>query len=160
MKISTQRLLTAIALIALCMTPVAFAGKVYKWIDKDGNVQYSAQKPADNAQEMNIKSKSSAHEEEPAEESADAESADKKKESNEDKVTVSSEKEAAEIEKKNAEVRKKNCSIAKKRLATINAGGRLYEVNEQGERSYWDDATRSSKLSEAQGQVDEWCKDE
>ena len=73
-------------------------------------------------------------------------------------VKVHNEKELAEVEKKNADIRKKNCGISKKRLAAINAGGRLYEVNEKGERSYWNDATRQAKMAEAQAQVNEWCK--
>jgi hypothetical protein len=159
MKISKQRLVFGIALITLCMAPATFAGKVYKWIDKDGNVQYSAQKPADNAQEMNIKTKPTEEAAEDSETSAESETDEKKQDAKDDTVKVSNEKEAAEIEKKNEEARKKNCSTAKKRLATINVGGRLYEVNEQGERSYWDDATRAAKLAEAQSQVDEWCKE-
>ena len=158
MKINSQHLLVIVALAALFLAPATFAAKVYKWVDKDGSVHYSAQKPATSAQELKVKVKpaSPAAEDDSA---ADTSASDTKKDAREDTIKVSSEKEAAEIEKKNAEVRKKNCSIAKKRVATINVGGRLYEVNEKGERSYWDDATRASKLAEAQAQVDEWCKD-
>jgi hypothetical protein len=47
-----------------------------------------------------------------------------------------------------------------KRFATVTAGGRLYEVDEQGERHYWDDATLKAKQAEAQKDVDQWCGQE
>ena len=47
-----------------------------------------------------------------------------------------------------------------KRLATITAGGRLYEMDEKGERHYWDDETRKGKMADAQKDVDKWCGQE
>jgi len=157
MKYTTTLSLFLITLLALAFLPSAFAGKVYKWVDENGNVQYSAQKPpSGSAQEMKVKSKPSSSASESA--PAAAEDNQQSKENEEaEKVKVSSEKEAAEVEKKNAEIRKKNCSIAKRRAATIDQGGRLYEVDENGERHYWDDATRGAKMEEAQAQINEWC---
>lgn len=141
----------------LFVAPGAFAAKVYKWVDKEGNVHYGAQQPegSGGAQEMDIKVKESTYQEE-VESTDKAET--KKSDSEEEKVKVSSEKEAKEIEKKNAEIRKRNCSVAKKRLASISAGGRLYEVDDKGERKFWDDATTANKRAEAEAQVAEWCK--
>jgi len=156
MKYTTTFSLIILTLSAAVFLPSAFAGKVYKWVDENGNVQYSAQKPpSGSAQEMKVKSKpSSSSESKPA----SAEDTQQAKENEEaEKVKVSSEKEAAEVEKKNAEIRKKNCSVAKRRAATIDQGGRLYEVDENGERHYWDDATRGAKMQEAQAQINEWC---
>jgi glucan-binding YG repeat protein len=158
MKCRLTLSLALITTLALFFLPTAFAGKVYKWVDEEGNVQYSSQKPpSTGAQEIKVKSKpaSSARNSEP--ESEDDKQEDKAK-SEEENVKVSSEKEAAEIEQKNEEIRKKNCSIAKRRVATIGQGGRMYEVDEKGERTYWDDTTRAAKMQEAQAQVDEWCK--
>ena len=138
--------------------PSAFAGKVYKWVDKDGNVHYSAEKPSSGAQEMKVKSKSSSSSSKSDSESDDSDNQAKNDSSEEEKVKVSSEKEAMEIEKKNEEIRKKNCTIAKRRAATIEQGGRLYEVDEHGERHYWDDDTRRAKMDEAEAQIKEWCK--
>jgi len=159
MKTSVKPTVICFTLIMLLLAPAAFAGKVYKWIDRDGNVQYSAQKPSDDAQELNIHNEATP-EESAADDEGKSKSADKhSKDAEEEKVKVDSKEQAAEIEKKNAEVRKKNCSISQKRLATINAGGRLFEVNEKGEHIYWDDATKASKLAEAQASVDQWCNE-
>ncbi|WP_455222275.1 DUF4124 domain-containing protein [Kaarinaea lacus] len=158
MKYMTTFSLILITIVAFTFLPTAFAGKVYKWVDENGNVQYSSQKPpSGGAQEMKVKSKPSSSANEAKPESAEDTQQAKENEEAE-KVKVSSEKEAAEIEKKNEEIRKKNCSLAKRRAATINQGGRLYEVDENGERHYWDDATRGAKMEEAQAQINEWCK--
>ena len=37
-------------------------------------------------------------------------------------------------------------------------GGRQYEVTEQGERHYLDDAAIQQRLTEAQKAADQWCK--
>ncbi|WP_455207298.1 DUF4124 domain-containing protein [Kaarinaea lacus] len=157
MKFRMTLSLTLIATLTLAVLPMAFAGKVYKWVDQDGNVQYGAEKPASGAQEIKVKSKPSSSASE-----AESESTTEKQEATEqsegEKVKVSSEKEAAEIEKKNEEIRQKNCSTAKKRAAMIEQGGRLYEVDESGERHYWDDDTRRAKMDEAEAQINEWCK--
>jgi hypothetical protein len=157
MTFKTNSFVILIAALLLILTPGAFAGKVYKWVDKDGNVHYGADKPPTAAQELNIKVRP-AHPAASNSSTASESETDNKGEDAEKTVNVKNKKELAEVEKKNAEIRKKNCSIAKKRLAAIKVGGRLYEVNEKGERNYWDDATRQAKMSEAQSQVDEWCK--
>ena len=160
MNLSMKMFFTLVLFILLLTTHAAFAGKVYKWVDKNGDVHYGAQPPAENAQELNIKIKPASSASETEADSAgtgnDDENGEKAKAN--EAVKVHNEKELAEVEKKNTEIRKKNCGISKKRLAAINAGGRLYEVNEKGERSYWNDATRQAKMAEAQAQVDEWCK--
>jgi len=157
MKTNARIILITALLSFLLASSSVMAGKVYKWVDKEGNVHYGAQQPEGDggAQEMKIRVKDPVAEEEPADNSK---TENKGNENKEDKVKVSNEKEAEEIEKKNAEIRKRNCSVAQKRLASINAGGRLYEVNEKGERQFWDDATTAAKRAEAEANVAEWCK--
>ena len=69
MNLSMKMSFTLVLFIFLLTTHAAFAGKVYKWVDKNGDVHYGAQPPAENAQELNIKIKpaSSASETEAAE---------------------------------------------------------------------------------------------
>ena len=155
MKFTTTFSFTLVMIITLITLPTASAGKVYKWVDEDGNVHYGAQKPTTGAQELSVKTKpaSSAEESEP-ESSSDQQQTAKDQE----KEKAGSEKEAAEIAKRNEEIRQQNCSNARKRAATIEQGGRLYEVDESGERHYWDDDTRRVKLEEAEAQINKWCK--
>ena len=153
MKIKTHLLLIATTLALLFMASAVSAAKVYKWVDKDGNVHYGAQKPEQSgaAQEMKIR----VNEPAPAPQAADPKKSSKSKGNGKDKADNS--KQNAEVEKKNAEIKKENCSIAKKRLASINVGGRLYEVDEKGERKFWDDATVAAKRAEAQELINKWC---
>ena len=155
MKFSTSFCLVTVAIFALTIPSMVMAGKVYKWVDQDGNVHYGAEKPNSGAQELKVKTAPASS---PSSASTSAESdKEKSRTAEEEKVKVSSEKEAAEVEKKNQEIRKKNCSIAKRRAATIEQGGRLYEVDESGERHYWDDDMRRAKMDEAEAQIKEWC---
>ena len=156
MKFRLNYSLALFLILTVTLLPAAFAGKVYKWVDKDGNVHYGAEKPSTGAQELKVKSKPSSSSGTSEEQSSNGDEQTKK--TDDKKAQVSSDKEAAEIEKKNAEIRKKNCSNARKRAATIENGGRLYEVDESGERHYWDDDTRRSKQEEAEAQIKEWCK--
>lgn len=158
MNLSTKTCIYMVVFSCLLATHAALAGKVYKWVDSNGEVHYGAQPPVENAQELNIKTKPSSPAPENTAEAADKDGQNNEKAQAKDPVKVHNEKELAEVEKKNAEIEKKNCGISKKRLAAINAGGRLYEVDEKGERSYWNDATRQAKMAEAQAQVDQWCK--
>jgi len=159
MKTTRIQLILGLMIISAFMAPAALAGKVYKWVDRDGNVQYSAQKPADNAQELNIQTKPDVDDTEEEEDADTKKTGKNSKDAEEQKVKVNNKKEADEVEKKNAEIRKKNCNISQKRLATIKAGGRLFEINSKGEHEYWDEATTASKLSEAQANVDKWCSE-
>lgn len=135
----------------------AQAGSVYKWVDEQGNTHYSQEPHGSSAKEMNIKTNpatSSTTSEEMDELQKQVEEIDKSKQEQAKKD------EKTAIEQKNKEIRAKNCSNAKSRYNTLNAGGRLYEVDEKGERFYLDDSMRQSRLAEAQKAIDEWCSAE
>lgn len=139
----------------------AAAAKVYKWTDENGGIHYSQVPPDQKTQEQEMDIKSNQPVSETTNRKPPESSPAKETGKNEEKAGKESPDQAAknaEIEKKNEEIRQKNCKIAKQQVMTINQGGRLYEVDEKGERQYWDDATRASKLAEAQKSVDEWCK--
>jgi hypothetical protein len=154
---------TFIILLLMLMTATAAqAGKIYKWTDPDGSVHYSQTPPPDHkVKEMNVAvpmpSSGSSSNASATTNSGQKSGAGQKQAGNTPANKKQAEKQAA-LEKKNEENRKENCKRANKRLRTINAGGRFYDVNEEGERVYWDDDKRASELSDAQKSVDEWCK--
>jgi len=144
-----------VLLLGLVVFSAAQAGEIYKWVDKDGTVHYGQQPQDLSAEPMNIKVPKSSAPSEPQNPTTAA--------NQQPAAEGQSEEEAAlrqAAEKKQQDAQKHNCQIAMKRLATITAGGRIYEVDEQGERVYWDDNTRQSKLAEAQKDVDKWCSQE
>jgi hypothetical protein len=166
MKFKLTHSLALIAILTFVFQSAALAGKIYKWVDENGNVQYGAEKPNSGAQEIKVKTKTASEttaDESEAKSDENDNPDNKEPEQSAEKGGSNNDAEAlrqknAEIDKKNAEIRQHNCANAKKRAATIGQGGRLYEVDEKGERQYWDDNTRKGKLEEAQAQIDEWCK--
>ena len=144
------------SLLAILSTTVS-AGKVYKWTDAAGNTVYSQTPPPskNDVEEMNVKpSKPSTPPATPKSNTGSTSPGDKPQA--EDKAADDTAKN--EQEAKNEEIRKENCKRASTQLRTISDGGRIYEVNEQGERVYWDDETRKAKMEAAQKSVEEWCK--
>jgi len=128
------------------------AGKIYKWTDASGEVHYTQTPPPDqHVQEMDVKVNAPKA---GANTSGTAKQSDTKQKK--DAKAPDAEGRAA-LEKKNEEARQENCKRANKRFRTINAGGRLYDVNEKGEREYWDDGKRASELDDAQKSVEKWC---
>jgi hypothetical protein len=138
------------------MFSAAQAGGIYKWVDKNGNVHYSQDPQGSASQEIHLKIPKASGDNDSGDNS-DAPAAAAKK-ADKDKPQEKAKQEAAAISQK--EAKEKNCQISMKRLAAISAGGRLYEVDESGERNYWDDDTRKAKLAEAQKSVDQWCTQE
>ena len=148
---------TLLILVLSVTASSLWAATVYKWVDAQGNVHYSQSPPQQiGAKEMDIRVRSPILQEPPRHVDGTPDSPAEAKEVAKKKKAESAKQ--AEVEKKNAEVRAKNCKTAKRRFATINQGGRLYEVDENGERQYWDDAQRQAKLASAQADVDKWCK--
>ncbi|WP_455203446.1 DUF4124 domain-containing protein [Kaarinaea lacus] len=151
-------------LICLCLLTTAQAGSVYKWVDEEGNIHYSQDPQHRSAQEMDVKTKpassDSGSDGDAKEDAYEAQTGKKPKDDKDKARREHEEKEQQAMAAKKAEQKQKNCQIAMKRRATIAAGGRLYEVDEKGERHYWSDAEREAKLAEAEQQVADWCSEE
>ena len=156
--IQSSMMWLAVCLGFLCAS--AHAGEIFKWVDEQGNVHYSQDPPMNkSAQPMNIKVPKTPAESEEASAQTASTAAEKPPAGDEDKAAEQKALQEAATRKRE-EAEKKNCQIAMKRLATITAGGRLYEVDENGERHYWDDQTLKAKQADAQKDVDQWCSQE
>ena len=135
-----------------------FAGKIYKWVDKKGEVHYGNQPPSGNAEEMHVNSPSHYGAAKPSSSTPkkNMDAANKfldavNKETKENK-------EAADKAAKEQAINDKNCLIARKRVAALKIGGRKYEVDEKGNRHYLDDSETQSRLGEAQADVAKYCQ--
>ncbi|MCH9799274.1 MAG: DUF4124 domain-containing protein, partial [Betaproteobacteria bacterium] len=87
------------------------------------------------------------------------------------KTQPSSEDEAAQLRIRNAEIEKKNkeekaaqaklkaenCRSAKADYRTFIQGGRIYQMNEKGERQYFDDAALNERKAKAQANMQQYC---
>ena len=180
--IKLQKLLCVMcALIAL---PALASAEVYKWKDKQGATRYSDTPPPSNVKLESIdgkrvfKAKTSNQAPLSPVGSTNASAA---KDDMKVKVTnpngaspnaESTEETAAKLRQKNAEIEKnnkkdkeaqaklneENCKAAKSNLASYSQGGRIYKMNEKGEREYMDDAGLKAGAEKAQKEVTEYCK--
>jgi len=149
-----KKLTAVIILSLLCAASGALAGKVYKWTDSEGNVHYGERPPTTQAREIDIpKAPPSSHNAAPAGNSL--QETNKLLEALQKERQQKAEKKAAEEEER--KIRETNCSHSKRKLVGYKIGGRIYEIDEQGERSYLSDSDIQQRLEAAQKEVDKWC---
>lgn len=152
----------AISLFLLVFAAGAQAQQ-FRWVDKDGKVQYGdAPPPGVKATPM----KPAAG---PAVQPASADSKDGKKAG---PMTAKEQDEAfrkrqeeqrkaadkAATEQAEAAKKRQNCDSARARLRDLEGGMRIASTNEKGERVYMDDEGRKKEIANVQKSVAEWCK--
>ena len=149
----------ALLIIVLGFTGGAFAQQ-YKWVDKDGRLQYGdVPPPGVKAQRLRPPPTGSA----PAPSSTGAAKKDDKPLSPEaafqkrQKETKEAEDKAAK-ERAEADLRRGNCEAAQAALRQIQSGQRMMTMNAQGERVFLDDSARAAEEARAQKAVSENCK--
>ena len=129
------------------------AAQQFRWIDKDGRVQYG-DTPPPGAKVTRLKPPPPGSAPAPAA-SSDAAKKDEKPLSPEAAFRKRQEEKAAE-EKKAAETatnnaaKKQNCESAQAQVRAIQAGQRMTTTNAQGERQYLDDAAIARELARSQ----------
>ena len=167
-----------LVLTILSMSPLLAQAEVYKWKDKDGSIRYTDTPPPSNIKQEAIGSKkgSKATGKEPLAPVTSGQPAPSKesaKEGSKDasKAPTSKESEATKIKQSNAEAEKRNkqekeaeakrkesnCKAAKANFETYKQGGRVYKMNEKGEREYMDDKDLQAGLTQSQKEIDENC---
>jgi hypothetical protein len=140
-----------IALAALCLllAPLAPA-QLYKWVDKDGKVQYSDQPPpAGASKQINVAPgpstpAPSALDKDKALEKARTESRESAKK-NEDKEKVAKQREA-------------ECSKARSYLQGLDNGGRFVTFDDKGNRVFMEENQIEAEKVKARQNVEEACK--
>lgn len=149
-------LFVTLTIMMLGASSSSFAGKIYKWTDANGKVHYGERPPAGKAEQMKIKG-TTPFGTAPAPKSSDkGDAASKFLESVE--AERKEKKEADDLSAKNKAITDKNCSISRRQVASLKQGGRQYEVDEKGERTYLGEGAIQSRLNEAQKNVEKWCK--
>jgi len=156
-----------VALFTLGIFAIASAqAQVYKCADASGNISYSQVPCPANAKREPI-SKGGippAPATAPAEGAAgkaakggpmtpaEQEQAFRKRQQDQAKAAKDSDQKSAEAQAKEA-----NCRIARGRLAQYEIGGRISQINAQGERYYMDDAQIESEKARARAEVSQMC---
>lgn len=135
-----------------CLSAVANA-QIYKWVDENGNMQFSQFPPEDQvAETIEIKTAKP----------VDTEGAQKEIDdlitSQEDAAKAAEEAQAeAEAAEKEQAAKAENCRIARANLTNYqnNPGRRVSDEN--GNITYIKEEDRQAKMKEFQAQIDEFC---
>ncbi len=141
--------------IAILLATATVAAQVYKWVDKDGQVQYSDTPPppgATKAEAKKVDTGSVAPASTAPTLETRAKNFDKRRASEAEK-----DKKAAEAQKK-ADLDAENCKNANMRIRDIESGRPLKQLNEQGESVYMSDETRQADLTQARALAATSCK--
>ena len=154
-------------LIAL---PIIANAEIYKWKDKDGTVRYTDTPPPSNIKQEPISGKKLTKPtgQAPLAPVANiANTAGKVPNQNlesPDEIAAKLRQKNAETEKNNknekeaqTKIKEENCKASKANLASYQQGGRVYKMNEKGEREYLDDAGLKAGAEKAQKEVSEYC---
>lgn len=173
-----NRLVIALAVL-MAFSSLSYA-ELYKWKDKNGQIQYTDTPPPSNIKRQDISGKKSinATGKEPLStvtnpQAVPAQAPNKELEKFvEQEPTASPEETAAKIRQENAEREKnnkqekeaqaklkaENCKAAKANFESYTQGGRVYKMNEKGEREYLDDAGLKSGADKARSEMNEYCR--
>ena len=149
--------------------------EIYKWRDKNGSIRYSDTPPPSNIKQEAIggkralkpaaqatvapvaneqpapADKEAAKDSPPVPRSADEEAAAKRQSNAEAEKNNKLEKEKQEA------ARAENCKAAKSNLASYEQGGRVYKMNEKGERKYLDENDFKTGREKATQEINENC---
>jgi hypothetical protein len=150
------------------MAPIASqAADVYKWKDTEGKVRYSDTPPSGKAPYELIPGKKTpvgrdlpeaaappglAVSDKSAKPLADRELEARKRKAEADNLQK---KEQEKLEQQR--LRDENCATAKANLQNYKLGGRLFKINEKGERQYLEDKDIADAVEKANREVERWC---
>jgi hypothetical protein len=155
-------------LAVLLAVSAAASAQLYRWVDKDGRVHYTATPPPAGATKSRTLETPATPPAPPAANGegaaaanaapkgpltpAEQEAAFRKRQQEAQKAA-----EKAALERQQEETRVANCQRAREALATFESGQRISRTNPQGERYYLDDAARARETEAARKAVQDWC---
>jgi hypothetical protein len=157
-------------ILILCVT-LAFAAaataQMYRWIDKDGRVHYTATPPPAGTKARTLQAPMTPPPPASDEAAKDAAAkdahtgpltpAEQEREFRKRRLEAQKASEKAAQAAKESETKQANCARAREALATFESGQRISRSNAQGERYYLDDASRSRETEAARQAVRDWC---
>jgi len=161
--------MTRIVMLAVMLAFAAMASaQMYRWVDKDGRVHYTATPPPPGAKARALRSPAAPAPASAADDAAkDAGAKDARKgpltpaeqeqEYRKRQLEAQKAREKEALAAKDAEAKQENCLRAREALRTFESGQRVSRTNAQGERYYLDDDARASETEAARRAVQDWC---
>ena len=146
----------------LALTPTLAAAAIYKWVDEQGNVQYSSEKPRDaEAEKVRVNTQPPVDRStyrKPGQDDAKADDT-AKKDAEDDKTKTPAEKRAEYAKKAESDkIKKEMCAEARQTLQTIEGTARVRVEGADGAVSYLNEAEIASRKKSEQDRVNKYCK--
>ena len=149
-------------LFALFLAAAGASAQTYKWVDRNGRMQYGdTPLPGVNATALRGPSSGPATEPEPqvkleakkgpltpAEQEAQFRKRKEEAEKSRQKQAQAAEEAAA---------KKENCALAQNQVRTLESGQRIARTDAKGERYFLDDAQVAQEAAKARQAVQQWC---
>ena len=161
--------MTRIVMLAVMLAFAAMASaQMYRWVDKDGRVHYTATPPPPGVKARTMRAPSApppAAAPDDAAKDAGAKDArqgpltpaEQEREFRKRQLEAQKAREKEALAAKDAEAKQENCVRAREALRTFESGQRVSRTNAQGERYYLDDDARASETEAARRAVQDWC---
>ena len=140
--------------LALCLgAGTASAVQLYKWVDEEGNVTYSQQRPPDQPAET-IEVRVTGPDDEAARSELESltERANAAQEDREFAATA-----AAELRDREQRI-KKNCEVARENLRVLQNAPRVQATDDSGNPYFIDDAAREQRMAQTRQQIEDFCE--
>lgn len=165
------------ACLLILVLPMLSHAEIYKWTEKNGTVRYSDTPPPANIKPEKIIKKSEPKKIEstapektatPDNKAVPVNPNNKKlatpDDLDKDMKAARARQQQAEADKnkkqesdEQTKIKEQNCTSARASLETYKQGGRISQVNENGEKSYMGDQDIKAGLEKAQADVDQYC---
>lgn len=134
----------------------AASAQVYKWVDANGVTHYGSQPPP-NVKNREIKLKDSSAAPGAGGTSVPADgSGFKQKELDFRRRQAQREQEEVRLAQEKAR-RDDDCRSARNQLANLRATGRVYELNDRGERVFMSDTQRDAEIARREAEYNQHC---
>ncbi len=149
---------------AVLLATATVAAQVYKWVDKDGKVQYSDMPPPPAATKADAK-KLNTGASAPVPDGADPKAGANAPKTAQEKAREADKKNKDEAEKarkdeeaqKAAKMNEERCKAARRYKGDLETGRPIARNNDQGERSFMSDEERSAELAKANAAIADAC---
>jgi len=143
----------AVACLVVCpLSPLTFAQSMYKWVDEKGVTHFTQEPPPPEAKSGGkIEVRTTTPERAPTDNWREREAQSKAQRARQG-VADEQARQKEESERAN------NCRRAQRQMDTFGTPGRVYRLNEKGERVYYEDKDYDAKLAEARENIARYCR--
>jgi Domain of unknown function (DUF4124) len=152
----------------LTLTPILAQAAIYKWVDEQGNVQYSSEKPKDaEAEKVRVTTqppvdrstyRRPGQDDAKAEGDAKADAKDKDKAKDDKTKTPAEKRKEAAKKSESDKLKKEMCDEARQNLAAIENSARVRIEDDKGEVRYMEEKEVDSRKKSEQERVNKYCK--